>query len=73
MAKFTGREYFVADTETIALEMGLSYKATESLLRRAQRKFEKKLKERLGNSVALYDILPALSGRGDYNESLSCM
>lgn len=73
MAKFTGREYFVSDTETIALEMGLSYKATESLLRRAQRKFQAKLKEQLGDSVTLYDILPALSGRGDYNEPLQSL
>ncbi len=73
MARFYGREYFVVDTQTIALEMGMSEKATESLLRRATRKFQSKLKERLGESVTLYDILPALSGRGDYNEPLQSL
>jgi hypothetical protein len=53
--------------------MGMSEKATESLLRRATRKFQSKLKEKLGDSVTLYDILPALSGRGDYNEPLQSL
>lgn len=66
MAKFTGREYFVADTHTIALEMGLSDKAAESLLRRAQRKFQKKWKERIGTHATIEDIIPVLYGKGDY-------
>lgn len=73
MARFYGREYFEVDTLTIALEMGMSEKATESLLRRATRKFQAKLKEQLGDSVTLYDILPTLSGRGDYNEPLQSL
>ena len=67
------REYFVADNEEIAKAMGMSIGGVEKLLRRASINFEKKLKERLGDSATLYDILPALSGRGDYNESLSSL
>ena len=40
---------------------------------RATKKFEKKLKEKLGESITLYDILPALSGKGDYDEQMSCL
>ena len=50
----------------IADEFGISEKGADSLCRRASKKFEKKLKEKLGESVTLNDILPLLTGRGDY-------
>ena len=64
--RFDCREYFEADSDAIAAEMGITRKAAESLITRATAKFEKKLKEKLGESVTLKDILPLLSGRGDY-------
>ena len=64
--KFTGVEYFVADTREIAEVMGLSDKAAESLIYRATKKFEKKLKERLGIDATIEDIIATLPERGDY-------
>ena len=64
--RFDCREYYEADVEAIAAEMGLNKKTAEGLIARATAKFEKKLKEKLGESVTLNDILPLLSGRGDY-------
>lgn len=64
--RFDCREYFVADTQTIADAMGLPYKTTASLLRRATIKFENKLRERLGSHATIEDIIPLLYGRGDY-------
>lgn len=64
--RFDCREYFVADTHDIANAMGMTYKATESLLRRATIKFENKLKERLGMCATIDDIIATLPERGDY-------
>ena len=69
--RFDCREYYEADIEVIAAEMGLKRKTAEGLIARATAKFEKKLKEKLGTSVTLHDILPALHGRGDYDEQMS--
>jgi hypothetical protein len=68
--RFDCREYYEADIEAIVAEMGLKRKTVEGLIARATAKFEKKLKERLGESVTLYDIIPALSGKGDYDEQM---
>lgn len=59
--------------EEIGKELNMHPKAVDSLYRRASAKFNKKLKERFGESITLDDILPALSGKGDYDEQMSCM
>ena len=69
--RFDCREYYESDSDAIAAEMGITRKAAESLITRATAKFEKKLKEKLGTSITLSDILPSLHGRGDYDEQMS--
>ena len=64
--RFDCREYFVADSKEIAEVMHMSLKATDSLIYRATKKFEKKLKERLGTEVTIDDIIASLPRRGDY-------
>ena len=64
--RFDCREYFVADSKEIAEVMHMSIKATESLLYRATKKFEKLLKERLGTEVTIHDIIASFPRRGDY-------
>jgi hypothetical protein len=66
MAKFTGREYFVMDTEEIAKEMGMPFSTTEKLLKKASINFQIKWKERVGTHATIEDIIPLLRGRGDY-------
>ena len=66
MARFTGREYFVMDTEAIAKEMNMPFSTTEKLLKRAQTNFLIKLREKLGSHATIEDIIPLLRGRDDY-------
>ena len=57
----------------IAKELNMNPSTVESIIRSASKKFNKKLKEKLGEDISLYDIIPALSGRGDYNEQMQSL
>ena len=54
----------------VAAIMGLSYEVVRTTEIKAIRKLKNALYERCGDSIKLCDILPSLSGRGDYNEQM---
>lgn len=57
----------------VAAEMGISHERARQLEVRAIRKLKKTLLDRYGDSISLYDILPTLSGRGDYDEQMQSL
>ena len=57
----------------VAAELGVSHESVRCTEIRAIRKLKKTLLERYGDSISLYDIIPALSGRGDYDEQMQSM
>ena len=57
----------------VAAELGVSYEVVRTTEVKAIRKLKKILLEKYGNSITIYDIIPALSGRGDYDEQMSVL
>lgn len=59
--------------EEIGKVLGMHPKAVDSVYRKAKVKIIKKLKQKYGDLITLDDILPALSGKGDYDEQMQSM
>ena len=57
----------------VAAELGVSYEVVRTTEVKAIRKLKKILLDKYGNSITIYDIIPALSGRGDYDEQMSVL
>ena len=57
----------------VAEELGTSYEVIRTTEIKAIRKLKTALFEKYGNKITLHDILPALSGKGDYDEQMSCL
>lgn len=51
--------------EVMAAEMNMTQRAFTDLLYKATKKFNAKLKERLGDDIQLYDIIESLDTKGD--------